>query len=79
MSEDFKRFIDIGKISNAIGEDACRALLGLHAFTGLDSVSAFAGIGKVQPLKLMCKNKEFQSIRQNLGEDWSVSPGLCKQ
>ena len=26
----------------------------------------------------MLKDEEFQRIRQNLGEDWSVSPELCK-
>ena len=44
VSQHLARYIDIGKISNAIGEDACRALPGLHAFTGCDSVNAFAGI-----------------------------------
>ena len=65
-------------MSNAIGEDACKALPGLHAFTGRDSVSAFAGIRKLQPLKLVGKNKEFQSIIQNLGEDCPISPEFCK-
>ena len=45
-------------------------------FTGCDSVSAFSGIETVQPLKLMRKNKELQSILENLA--WSVSPELCK-
>ena len=26
----------------------------------------------------MLKNKEFQRVLQNLGEDWLVSPELCK-
>ena len=50
----------------------------LYAYTDCNSVCAFAGIGEVQPLKLMLKNKEFQRVLQNLGEDWSVSPELCK-
>ena len=40
------RYVDIGKIAHDIGQDACRALPGLHAFTGCDAVSAFAGMGK---------------------------------
>ena len=44
-------YVDIGKITHVIGQDACMALPGLYAFTGCDVVSAFAGIGKVKPLK----------------------------
>ena len=39
---------------------ACEALPGLHAFTGCDAVSAFAGIGKVKPLKKLLSEKEYQ-------------------
>ena len=35
-------------------------LLGWHAFTGCDTVSAFSGEGKVKPLKLM-KNEKYIS------------------
>lgn len=59
VSQDHARYIDIGKIANAIGEDVCKALPGLHAFTGCDSVSAFEGIGKVKPLKLLRNKEEF--------------------
>ena len=34
------------------------ALLGLHAYKGCDTVSAFSGKGKVKPLKLMMKNEK---------------------
>ena len=61
--QHLERYIDLEKISNAIGEDACKAHSGLHAFMGCDSVSAFAGV---------LRTKKFQSILQNLGEDWSV-------
>ena len=73
------RYIDISKIASALGEDVCKALLGLHAFTGCDSVSAFAGIGKVRPLKLLRSMKEFQALFQNLGEQWSVTEEMCIQ
>lgn len=35
------------------------ALLGFHSFTGCDSVSCFAGKGKIKPLKLMQQNHEM--------------------
>ena len=53
VSQQMARYIDITKIVCAIGLQVCKALLGLHAFTGCDSVSSFAGIGKVKPLKIL--------------------------
>ena len=37
------------------------AVLGLHAFTGFDTVSAFCGKGKmkIKPLKILVKNDVF--------------------
>ena len=70
------RYIDIGKIVSAIGLQVCKALLGLHAFTGCDSVSSFAGIGKVKPLKILRKNDEFQEVFARLGEEWPVTEEL---
>ena len=35
--------IDITKVRQSLGEETCKALQGLHAFTGYDSVSAFSG------------------------------------
>ena len=58
------RYIDISKIASALGEDVCKALLGLHAFTGCDGVNTYAGIGKVRPLKLLRSKKEFQVMFQ---------------
>ena len=48
-----------GEKAHVIGQDACKALLGLHAFSGCDAVSAFAGIGKVKPLKKLLCTKEY--------------------
>ena len=42
VSQHHARYIDISKVGSALGEDVCKVLLGLHAFTGCDSVSAFA-------------------------------------
>ena len=65
-----------GKIVCAIGLQVCKALLGLHAFTGCDSVSSFAGIGKVKALKILRKNDECQEVFARLGEEWSVTEEL---
>ena len=79
VSQHHARYIDISKIGSALGEDVCKALLGLHAFTGCDSVSAFAGIGKVRPLNLLRCKKEFQVMFQDLGEQWSVTEEMYIQ
>ena len=37
------RYTDISQIVENLGDNICSALIGLHAFTGCDSVSAFVG------------------------------------
>eukprot|EP00057_Strongylocentrotus_purpuratus_P019489 XP_011673963.1 PREDICTED: uncharacterized protein LOC105442958 [Strongylocentrotus purpuratus] len=66
------RTIAIGNVFNHFGQDVCRALIGLHCFTGCDTVSAMYGIGKVRALKLMMSSKEHCTTFQNLGASFSV-------
>ena len=40
-------YIDIRKVAHSLGEDRWDELGGFHAFTGFDTVSAFAGQGKM--------------------------------
>lgn len=47
-----KKLYDIHKIAASLSQNICKALVGLHAFTGCDSVSTFARKGKVKPLKI---------------------------
>ncbi|KAG5895991.1 hypothetical protein JTB14_005097 [Gonioctena quinquepunctata] len=56
-----------------IGEDVCLALPGLHAFTGCDTVSAFAGKGKAAALKLLRTHKQFAIAMSRLGDSLDVS------
>ena len=49
------------------------ALLGLHAYTGCDTDSAFSGKGKVKPLKLMMKNGKYISTFASIGEKLEIS------
>ena len=48
-------------------------LLGLHAYTGCDTVCAFYDKGKVKPLKLMIKNKKYISTFVSVGEEGEIS------
>ena len=79
LSQHQARYVDISKIAGVLGQEVSKALLGLHAFTGCDSVSAFVGIRKARPLKLLGSKNEFQVIFQNHGEQWSIIEELCVQ
>ena len=66
----------MSEIAQTIGESLCTALLGFHAFSGCDSVSAFASRGKLSGHKLLAKNLMFQVTFKSLGPDWNVSEDL---
>jgi hypothetical protein len=59
-----------------LGSEVCRSLPGLHAFTGCDSVSAFAGKGKLAALKIIKQNKSFQNLFQQIGMQWGLTDEL---
>lgn len=71
------RLVDIKKVANGLGQAVSSALLGLHAFTGCDSVSCFVGKGKAEALSLCKNNTNFQNAFQELGENFSVSNTLA--
>ena len=54
----------------------CTALMSLHAFTHCDMTSAFKGVGKVRPIKLLQKTEAFQETLSTLGDTWEVSARL---
>ena len=70
------RIVDITEVAAKIVTSACQALLGMHAFTGCDTVRAFAGRGKAKALKLLTNSKEHQDMFLLLGQEWDVSPDL---
>ena len=49
-------------------EKVSRALLGLHGFTGCDTISSFAGKGKVKPLKTMMKEDQYINLFATFGD-----------
>ena len=69
------KFIDISDLSKVYGQELCTALMSLHAFTHCDT-SAFKGIGKIRPIKLLLKNKGFQDALSKLGDTWEVPAKL---
>jgi hypothetical protein len=70
------RLIDISRLAIVIGRDECAALMGVHAWTGCDSVSAFAGQGKIKAVNLIRTNDTFREAFTTLGREWSVPDTL---
>jgi len=63
------KLIDIMKITTVLDEDTCRGLSGVHAFTGCDCVSAFAGKGNAKALMILRDDAEVKEIFSRLGEE----------
>jgi hypothetical protein len=54
-------------------QEACEALMGLHALTGCDTVSAFSSKGKLRPMQMLVKNHIYVKTMKDIGKEWSVS------
>lgn len=67
-----RRQVNISKLFNNLSKQLCDAILGLHAFTGCDSTSCFAGKGKLKALKLLKENTNFQNTFSRLGKSSDV-------
>ena len=72
-------FLDVGKAATGLGQNVTKALIGMHAYTGCDTVSAFAGRGKLRALKLLIDSRQFQNMFANLGEHWELSDELFEK
>ena len=53
------KYLDVSRIVERIGASTCKSLLGFHAFTGCDTVSAFQRRGKVPVLRIMAQDQGF--------------------
>ena len=70
------KVIDITKVAASLGSEVCKGVLGMHAFTGCDTVSALAGRGKAQALKILTKNTRCREALTELGQEWDPTPEL---
>jgi len=73
------RLLDISKLARDFTPPYCDALLALHAFTRCDTTSAFKGISKVKPIKLLEKTPRLQEVFSAVGQSWAVSEDLFLQ
>uniref|UniRef100_UPI00358FFA87 uncharacterized protein n=1 Tax=Myxine glutinosa TaxID=7769 RepID=UPI00358FFA87 len=80
------RTIDLQSVRDSIGDDVSQALIGLHCFTGCDSVSSFYGKGKKKAFNLLLKERELCSTLKDLGKHFDIqldlvssTGGICLQ
>ena len=67
-----KQLINVTKIVKQCTQEYCTALMALHAYTRCDTTSAFKGIRKVKPIKVIQKMSKFQKGLAKVGETWDV-------
>ena len=77
-----RRIVRISEVANQLErqladgitkQEACEALMGLHALTGCDTVSAFSSKGKLKPMQMLVKNHTYVETMKNIGKEWSVN------
>lgn len=62
------RIISVARVCEELGVEVCRVLPGLHALTGCDSVSGFAGKGKKPALDIVQKDDDLRAIICTISE-----------
>ena len=81
------RIVGISEVADQLGrqvvdgilkQELCKALIGLHALTGCDTVSALTAKGKWCPLQMIAKNQTFDETMKNIGKEWSLSDETFK-
>ena len=63
----------------AIGPNLCNSLLGMHGYTGCDTLSAFAGRGKIGALRIVKEHRSVQEMFDLLGVEWELSDDLFQK
>ena len=87
-AQNSKRIIDVNKVADQfmLSSNPCKvsmemlmkSLIGIHSFTGCDTVSAFNGRGKVKPLNFMVKNVIYIEAFAEIGTSHQISDSLMK-
>ena len=57
-------------------ESLLSAFVGFHSFTGCDTVSAFAGRGRIEPLMLMMKSEDYVEMSASFGSGIEMDDSL---
>ena len=67
------RYVSISSVVAAVGGELCECLIGMHTFTGCDTVSPFTGRGKITALRLVKPQTSYQEMFKQLGMEWVLS------
>ena len=70
------RTVDVQRVHNHLGADICDALIGLHCFSGCDTVSSLYGVGKVKAVKTLLSKPEHSTTFKQLGRSFSITTEL---
>ncbi len=71
-----KRTIHVQQIQRHLGDKISDALIGLHCFTGCDTVSALYGVGKVKAIKTLLSNEDHCATMSRLGTAFQLPADL---
>jgi len=75
------RIIDLSLVVNSLemqldpGIDKncfIKALIGVQAITGCDTISAFSGKGKWKAVQLLQRSEKYVRAMASIGEEWEV-------
>lgn len=72
-------YINISLVAQALGKEVCKCLPALHAFTGCDTISAFANKGKLSALKIVKKEERYRKLFQKLGKEMELTDAVFKE
>lgn len=73
-----RRQIDISIVKDKLSPNVCNALIGLHSFTGCDTVSSFTGKGKIKPFSIMCNDPKLVTCFEKLGTQEELEDTLVR-
>ena len=72
-------WFNISLIKRVFSKEVCGALLGLHCFTGCDTVSSFRGKGKKRALACFKTHPQFAKAFAALGNEWTPTEELKRE
>ena len=74
-----RRLLNMTELAKASTPAYCTSLMVIHAYSGCDTTSAFKGLGKVKPIKLLQGNAKYADTLSTLGDSWTVSDELVQE
>ena len=77
-SNNTRRYIDVSLLAAELGEVYCLALPALHALTGCDYTAAFMRKGKLRPLEIMEKDRDFMEMFSKLGDHDTIPENVAQ-